>query len=45
MFSTSASTAGSSFETLKVTVPKPFVYQVELNRPKQLNAMNKTMWM
>jgi len=34
----------STFATLAVTVPKPFVYHVELNRPKQLNAMNNTMW-
>lgn len=35
----------SSFETLKVTTPKEFVVQVELNRPDRLNAFNKTMWM
>lgn len=33
------------FEALSITVPKPFVYHVELNRPKKLNAMNNTMWM
>ncbi|CAB3359987.1 Hypothetical predicted protein [Cloeon dipterum] len=32
------------FETLSVTIPKPFVYQVELNRPKRLNTMNRAMW-
>lgn len=35
----------STFETLKVTSPKEFVMQVELNRPDRLNAFNKTMWM
>jgi len=34
-----------TFETLSVTVPKPFVYQVELNRPKNLNTMNGKMWL
>ncbi|XP_002730784.1 delta(3,5)-Delta(2,4)-dienoyl-CoA isomerase, mitochondrial-like [Saccoglossus kowalevskii] len=32
------------FETLAVTSPKEYVYQVELNRPKKLNAMNKAFW-
>ncbi|XP_064215003.1 delta(3,5)-Delta(2,4)-dienoyl-CoA isomerase, mitochondrial isoform X2 [Tribolium castaneum] len=35
----------ASYETLSVTVPSEFVYHVELNRPDQLNAMNKTMWL
>lgn len=35
----------SQFKALSITVPKPFVYHVELNRPKKLNAMNNTMWM
>ena len=30
-----------SFSTLNVTVPSPFVYNVELNRPKKMNALNK----
>ncbi|XP_044257309.1 delta(3,5)-Delta(2,4)-dienoyl-CoA isomerase, mitochondrial [Tribolium madens] len=34
-----------SYETLSVTVPTEFVYHVELNRPNQLNAMNRTMWL
>lgn len=34
----------STFETLKVTSPKEFVFHVELNRPDRLNAFNKTMW-
>ncbi|XP_012280391.1 delta(3,5)-Delta(2,4)-dienoyl-CoA isomerase, mitochondrial isoform X2 [Orussus abietinus] len=32
------------YSTLNVCIPKPFVYQVELNRPKKLNAMNREMW-
>ncbi|EFA13253.1 Delta(3,5)-Delta(2,4)-dienoyl-CoA isomerase, mitochondrial-like Protein [Tribolium castaneum] len=34
-----------SYETLSVTVPKEFVYHVELSRPDKINAMNNTMWM
>nr|CAD7256604.1 unnamed protein product [Timema shepardi] len=47
MFSSSAKGGSSfgSFQTLAVTVPKPFVYQVELNRPQKLNAMSNTMWL
>lgn len=37
--------SAKTYETLSVTVPKPFVYQVELNRPTKLNALNKTMWL
>ena len=29
------------FSTLNVTVPSPFVYTVEVNRPKKMNALNK----
>ncbi|XP_065344915.1 delta(3,5)-Delta(2,4)-dienoyl-CoA isomerase, mitochondrial-like [Cloeon dipterum] len=32
------------FKELNVTMPKPFVYQVELNRPKKLNALNRAIW-
>ncbi|ELT88828.1 hypothetical protein CAPTEDRAFT_153757 [Capitella teleta] len=32
------------FETLKVTSPKEFVYEVTLNRPDALNSMNKEFW-
>ncbi|XP_018336060.2 delta(3,5)-Delta(2,4)-dienoyl-CoA isomerase, mitochondrial isoform X2 [Agrilus planipennis] len=32
------------FETLAVTVPKPFVFHVELNRPDKLNALSHLMW-
>lgn len=35
----------STFETLKLTSPKEYVVQVELNRPAQLNAFNRAMWM
>jgi 1,4-dihydroxy-2-naphthoyl-CoA synthase len=37
--------AQSGYDTLSVTVPKQFVYHVELNRPEKLNAMNRTMWL
>ncbi|GJQ77790.1 hypothetical protein Trydic_g16051 [Trypoxylus dichotomus] len=43
----SASTAKMSsghFETLQVSIPKPFVYHVELHRPKKRNAINEQMW-
>ncbi|GBP01158.1 Delta(3,5)-Delta(2,4)-dienoyl-CoA isomerase, mitochondrial [Eumeta japonica] len=33
-----------TFETLAVTVPKPHVFHVELNRPKKLNTFNIAMW-
>lgn len=39
------STSAGAFETLAVTVPKPFVYHVELNRPNRFNAFNKALWM
>lgn len=32
------------FETLNVTRPREFVVQVEMNRPKKLNAMNRAFW-
>lgn len=34
-----------SFNHLTVSVPKEFVYQVELNRSDKLNAINKAMFM
>ncbi|CAH1397727.1 unnamed protein product [Nezara viridula] len=37
-------TSSCKFETLSVTVPKPFVYHVELNRPEKLNAFNHRMF-
>ncbi|CAH0546614.1 unnamed protein product [Brassicogethes aeneus] len=33
-----------SYKTLSITVPKEYVYHVELARPDKLNAMNATMW-
>lgn len=39
------SSATNSYQTLNVTVPKEFLYHVELNRPNNLNAMNDTLWM
>jgi delta(3,5)-delta(2,4)-dienoyl-CoA isomerase len=45
MLGTAAEEQRSQFKALSVTVPNPFVYHVELDRPKKLNAMNKTMWM
>lgn len=32
------------YETLKVTGPEDGVLHVEMNRPKQLNAMNRAFW-
>lgn len=32
------------YETLSVSVPKPFVCMVQLNRPEKRNAMNGRMW-
>ncbi|KAL2743494.1 hypothetical protein V1477_008983 [Vespula maculifrons] len=32
------------YETLSVSVPKPFVCMVQLNRPEKRNAMNGKMW-
>ncbi|XP_033213336.1 delta(3,5)-Delta(2,4)-dienoyl-CoA isomerase, mitochondrial [Belonocnema kinseyi] len=40
----SVGTGKQLYETLAVTVSKPFVYSVQLNRPKRLNALNETMW-
>ncbi|XP_058450297.1 delta(3,5)-Delta(2,4)-dienoyl-CoA isomerase, mitochondrial isoform X2 [Malaya genurostris] len=34
----------NNFETLKLSRPESFVTHVEFNRPKQLNAFNKRMW-
>lgn len=39
-----SSLAKYKFETLEVTSPNEFVYHVQLNRPKKLNAMNSTFW-
>ncbi|XP_077283651.1 delta(3,5)-Delta(2,4)-dienoyl-CoA isomerase, mitochondrial-like isoform X2 [Arctopsyche grandis] len=40
----SNSTAVNNFETLAVSVPKPFVYHVEINRPNQFNTFNNALW-
>lgn len=32
------------YETLRVSQPRPFVFNVELNRPQKLNAMNLAFW-
>lgn len=41
----SSDTLVPQFETLAVSVPKKNVFHVEMNRPKQLNAFNKNMWL
>lgn len=41
----SAATGKNQYETLLVTEAKPFVYNVQLNRPKSLNSMNNKMWL
>eukprot|EP00742_Colponemidia_sp_Colp-10_P002313 GILJ01002469.1.p1 GENE.GILJ01002469.1~~GILJ01002469.1.p1 ORF type:complete len:276 (+),score=38.91 GILJ01002469.1:58-885(+) len=33
-----------SYETLSVSNPHEFVFHVEFNRPKKLNAMNQKLW-
>ncbi|XP_033309291.1 delta(3,5)-Delta(2,4)-dienoyl-CoA isomerase, mitochondrial [Bombus bifarius] len=32
------------YETLTISVPKKWIYMVQLNRPEKLNALNDTMW-
>ncbi|CAK9803796.1 Delta(3,5)-Delta(2,4)-dienoyl-CoA isomerase, mitochondrial [Anthophora quadrimaculata] len=34
----------NKYKTLKITVPKEFIYMVQLNRPEKLNALNDDMW-
>lgn len=41
----SSDSAVPQFETLDVSVPKKNVFHIEMNRPKQLNAFNKNMWL
>ncbi len=43
--STPESNSAPQFETLEVTIPKPFVYHVILNRPTKRNAMCHNMWL
>jgi enoyl-CoA hydratase/carnithine racemase len=45
MLTTAAEEQRTQFKEISITVPNPFVYHVELNRPKKLNAMNNTMWL
>ena len=33
-----------TYNSLNVTVPSPYVYNVEMNRPKKMNALNKELW-
>ncbi|ESO94289.1 hypothetical protein LOTGIDRAFT_232526 [Lottia gigantea] len=40
----STATSTYNFETLKVTQPREFVLQVEINRPEKRNAMNQAFW-
>lgn len=32
------------YKTLAISVPKKWIYMVQLNRPEKLNALNDTMW-
>ncbi|XP_077493664.1 delta(3,5)-Delta(2,4)-dienoyl-CoA isomerase, mitochondrial-like isoform X2 [Amblyomma americanum] len=41
----SQAATGYSFETLLVSQPAEHVFQIELNRPDKLNAMNVAFWM
>ncbi|CAD7089669.1 unnamed protein product [Hermetia illucens] len=34
----------NKFKEIAVTIPKPFVYQVELNKPQKYNAISMQMW-
>jgi len=39
-----SSLADYKYETLNVSSPNEYVYQVEINRPEKLNAMNRAFW-
>ena len=39
-----SSEAAAQFKTLKIIEEKPFVYNVQMNREKKLNALNTEMW-
>ncbi|XP_043282079.1 delta(3,5)-Delta(2,4)-dienoyl-CoA isomerase, mitochondrial [Venturia canescens] len=41
----STAMSATNYETLLITVPKEFVYHVELNRPAKLNALSTKMWL
>jgi hypothetical protein len=34
----------SKFDYLKIVEEKPFVYNVQMNREKKMNALNKQLW-
>ncbi|CAB0004518.1 unnamed protein product [Nesidiocoris tenuis] len=38
------STKPTEFKTLNLSVPKPFVFHVEMNRPDKLNSFNNELW-
>jgi len=38
------SSSSYNYQTLNVTEPSPYVFHVEMNRPKKMNALNKEMW-
>ena len=40
-----SSEAMSQFKTLKIVEEKEFVYNVQMNREKKLNALNTVMWL
>lgn len=34
----------NKYKTLAISVPKKFIYKVQLNRPEKLNVLNDIMW-
>lgn len=40
----STENVSNKYKMLSVSVPKQFVYSVQLNRPEKLNALNSDMW-
>ena len=40
-----SSDAINKFKTLKIVEEKPFIYNVQMNREKKLNALNTEMWL
>ena len=36
--------AAEQFKHLKIIEAKPFVYNVQMNREKKMNALNKQLW-
>ncbi|XP_055371024.1 delta(3,5)-Delta(2,4)-dienoyl-CoA isomerase, mitochondrial-like [Condylostylus longicornis] len=45
MIPTSTNDDVDHLKNIRVTIPKPYVFHVELHRPNKLNAFNKEMWM